>query len=147
MAEPDDIDEDLFADLWVHNYLCLLVFARMASRFETSPKQEFPLTEADLTSYEGDEDLEKPTPAAAAQVDTNGDTSISNSYPSAPSPPKDQNQTIKPEIKDDAEPQIFGDDIYGDTNMTGQNNQSQQEVPHVVNQHGFTGTVGIKEDG
>lgn len=44
------------------------------------------------------------------------------------------------------EPQIYGNNFHGDDSNGGYNYQIDDVVP-VINEHGFTGTVGIKEDG
>jgi len=51
------------------------------------------------------------------------------------------------------EPQLYGEDLYGNHNNSNNNNngegrrQDEEVAPRVMTEQGFTGTVGIKEDG
>ena len=64
------------------------------------------------------------------------------------------NPTFKQEQNDDDESRVYGENIYGDSNgaqgMQNQGydaNQQQYDQKPIMNEHGFSGTVGIKEDG
>ena len=106
--------------------------------------------------YEGEDTISKPASAPPtapltiidAPVVANGTTSTA-----PPQPPVQfvdsrpiTNYNPQPEPVSEPEPHVYGENIYGDDRVGSTNNHSYGSS-HVTNEHGFTGTVGIKEDG
>lgn len=98
-------------------------------------------------SYEGDETtpskpISAPAPAnapASEPVMPMGTSVLEKVEPSA---------SIGAFNTNEPEPQIYGDNIYGTNNNNGDYKEQTDERPVLVTtEHGFTGTVGIKEDG
>lgn len=127
-------------------------------------------------SYEGDDNTAKPTEPSPAQDDVQGTPAVPPSETPAQSIEfAAPNGADKPDVKDepdlDSEANVYGQNIYGDDNaangmngnngmnnmfhMNGMNGMNgarfdgeQSRAPqHMTNEHGFSGTVGIKEDG
>lgn len=104
-------------------------------------------------SYEGD-DTVLPQPAAPAiptttaqkvpdsPVVVNGTTS---SYTLQPSTQSQDSQTAPQyHVQPESELHNYGEDIYDDDGAGGYHSLASGQV---TTEHGFTGTVGIKEDG
>lgn len=127
MAEAqDDYDEDLFADLYARFLVNL--------RFKCADVKMY-------DRYEGDD----------ADVKTESKPEVSTSNPVDP-PTTSNVPTQSIESGNGAEPDLdderhtYGENIYGDENSGNQ--KQEHDIPKpVVNEHGFAGTVGIKEDG
>lgn len=122
MAEPDELDEDLFADLYGDD--------NTSKPTEPAPIADFIKSEATATAEEPTQSIE--------EANTNGANL-----------PNGNNQADL-----DNEDQVYGENIYGDDNMgNGMNShgyngsQQQRDEKPITNEHGFSGTVGIKEDG
>lgn len=115
--------------------------------------------------YGNDDNQPKPTEAAPPQSIQPKQEPSSNADVPAPSIEQhgangmnmdmNMNGNVKQEADD--EPQVYGENIYEDDNIQhGQigygrddNIQSMQNMNHgsYTNEHGFSGTVGTKEDG
>ena len=118
MADQDDLDEDLFADLWA-----LIIFIWMRHHLTS------------LFSYENEEAPAKPTepqPTQPTQPPPQNLPSVPQQDTPAQSiehvPTADSNSnsnpTFKQEQNDDDESRVYGENIYGDSNgAQGMQNQ------------------------
>ncbi|KAB8345970.1 hypothetical protein FH972_023022 [Carpinus fangiana] len=105
MAEPEDLDEDLFADL-----------------------------------YEGDDNEATPAKPAPAPVaaSTPAIPSQPATDPRVNAPPQQEQQQIQQESQQQS---------FAPADVSVQQSAHQQAAPAITTEHGFTGTVGMKEDG
>lgn len=110
-------------------------------------------------SYEGDEATSKPTEPSLPQPSQDGTSAATNFDTPAQSVEMhssnggiSMNGNGQPDL--DNEPHAYGENIYGedgpikqeyDQGMNGHYHEDSHKP--VVNEHGFSGTVGIKEDG
>jgi len=101
--------------------------------------------------YEGDDNGPQPAIAFSVPPKSNGDATRTHTLAPGPylapaAPPPESILTNHHQLNQVPEPQIYGTNFYGDDNSGGINYQTEDVVP-VINEHGFAGTVGIKEDG
>lgn len=149
MAENDDLDEDLFADLCVKILIETLHHLTEGDRYENE----------DGTSKPSEPQPSQPAPETAPPVP----------QPDVPTqsienvPPEPINGSTGAATKNeqdyDDEIRAYGENIYGEDSGTNggqtrnyeqnqdQFKQDQYDNKPYVNEHGFSGTVGIKEDG
>lgn len=92
-------------------------------------------------SYEGDEASTKPEIPEAPNPVVSGQTPA-GAVPQATTTSPDQ--AVKADLDDESH--VYGENIYGEESAGTTNEQYEPPKP-VVNEHGFAGTVGIKEDG
>lgn len=150
MTEPEDLDEDLFADLYVLALDLLPAFFGVLRDLEL-----FKLTKDFYPRYEGDEPTtSKPAEAPAPVVAPKNEPEVKPEVVSA--------AVVEPAVKTESlfntanfdanlpEPQLYGEEIYGNHNIDNGGSAPKYEdemAPRVKTDQGFTGTVGIKEDG